>query len=76
MVENRGMTPLADKQEEEGTEECRELSMVAHAFNPSTQEEEASGLISEFKASLVYRVSSRKTKKKKKKKKKKGVEEQ
>jgi hypothetical protein len=31
--------------------------MVAHAFNPSTQEAEAGG--SEFKASLVYRVSSR-----------------
>jgi hypothetical protein len=52
---------------------------VAHAFNPSTQEAEAG----EFKASLVYRVSSRtaratqrnpvskKTKKKNKKNKKK-----
>jgi hypothetical protein len=30
--------------------------VVAHAFNPSTWEAEA---ISEFKASLVYRVSSR-----------------
>ena len=29
--------------------------VVAHTFNPSTQEAEAS----EFKASLVYRVSSR-----------------
>jgi hypothetical protein len=32
--------------------------MVAHAFNPSTQEAEA-GRISEFKTSLVYKVSSR-----------------
>jgi hypothetical protein len=30
---------------------------VAHAFNPSTQEAEAGGF--EFKASLVYKVSSR-----------------
>jgi hypothetical protein len=33
--------------------------MVAHAFDPSTQEEEAGRRISEFEASLVYRVSSR-----------------
>jgi hypothetical protein len=35
--------------------------MVAHAFNPSTWEAEAGGgrRISEFEASLVYRVSSR-----------------
>ena len=32
--------------------------MVAHAFNPSTQEAEARE-ISEFEASLVYKVSSR-----------------
>jgi hypothetical protein len=32
--------------------------MVAHAFNPSTQEAEAGGFL-EFEASLVYRVSSR-----------------
>jgi len=32
--------------------------MVAQAFNPSTREAEADGF-SEFKASLVYRVSSR-----------------
>ena len=32
--------------------------MVPHAFNPSTREAEA-GRISEFKASLVYRVYSR-----------------
>jgi hypothetical protein len=31
--------------------------VVAHAFNPSTQEAEAGGF--EFEASLVYRVSSR-----------------
>ena len=31
--------------------------MVAHAFNPSTQEAEAGE--SEFEASLVYKVSSR-----------------
>jgi hypothetical protein len=31
--------------------------VVAHAFNPSTREAEAGG--SEFKASLVYKVSSR-----------------
>jgi hypothetical protein len=31
--------------------------MVVHAFNPNTQE--AVRQISEFKASLVYRVSSR-----------------
>jgi hypothetical protein len=35
---------------------CR--AVVAHAFNPSTWEAEA-GRFSEFKASLVYRVSSR-----------------
>jgi hypothetical protein len=33
--------------------------MVAHAFNPSTQEAEAGRRISEFEASLVYKVSSR-----------------
>jgi hypothetical protein len=33
---------------------------MAHTFNPSTWEAEAGGsLISEFEASLVYRVSSR-----------------
>jgi hypothetical protein len=32
--------------------------VVAHAFNPSTWKAEAGG-ISEFKASLVYRVKSR-----------------
>jgi hypothetical protein len=32
--------------------------MVAHTFNPSTWEAEAGG-ISEFEASLVYRVSFR-----------------
>jgi hypothetical protein len=32
--------------------------MVAHAFNPSTWEAET-GRISEFEASLVYKVSSR-----------------
>jgi hypothetical protein len=32
--------------------------MVAHSFNPSTQEAEASGSL-EFKTSLVCRVSSR-----------------
>jgi hypothetical protein len=32
--------------------------VVAHTFNPSTREAEA-GRISEFEASLVYRVSSR-----------------
>jgi hypothetical protein len=31
---------------------------VAHAFNPSTWEAEAGGFLT-FKASLVYRVSSR-----------------
>jgi hypothetical protein len=56
--------------------------VVAHAFNPSTQEAEA-GWISEFEASLVYRVSSRKARatqrnpvwknQKKKKKKKKNL---
>jgi hypothetical protein len=36
-------------------------SLVAHTFNPSTPEAEAGGgrQISEFEASLVYRVSSR-----------------
>jgi hypothetical protein len=54
---------------------------MAHAFNPGTWEAEAGRRISEFEASLVYRVSSRtaraiqrtlsrKTKKKKKKKEK------
>jgi hypothetical protein len=33
-------------------------AVMAHTFNPSTWEAEA-GEISEFKASLVYRVSSR-----------------
>jgi hypothetical protein len=32
--------------------------VVAHVFNPSTREAEA-GRISEFEASLVYKVSSR-----------------
>jgi hypothetical protein len=32
--------------------------MVVHAFNPSTWEAEAGGFL-EFKASLVYKVSSR-----------------
>ena len=32
--------------------------MVVHAFNPSTWEAEA-GRLSEFQASLVYKVSSR-----------------
>jgi len=32
--------------------------VVAHAFNPSTQEAEAGGSL-EFEASLVYRVSFR-----------------
>jgi hypothetical protein len=35
---------------------CRAI-LVAHAFNFSTQEAEAGGAL-EFKASLVYRVSS------------------
>jgi hypothetical protein len=33
--------------------------VVAHTFNPSTWEAERGRRISEFKASLVYRVSSR-----------------
>jgi hypothetical protein len=33
--------------------------LVAHTFNPSTWEAEAGRQISEFKASLVYKVSSR-----------------
>jgi hypothetical protein len=33
--------------------------VVAHAFNPSTWKAEAGRQISEFEASLVYRVSSR-----------------
>jgi hypothetical protein len=56
--------------------------VVAHAFNPSTWEAETGG-ISEFEASLVYRVSSRtaratqrnpvsENQKKKKKKKERG----
>jgi hypothetical protein len=35
--------------------------MVRHAFSPTTQKAEAGGSL-EFKASLVYRVSSRTTK--------------
>jgi hypothetical protein len=41
-----------------GLETITRIGMVAHAFNPSTREAEA-GKISEFEASLVYRVSSR-----------------
>jgi hypothetical protein len=37
---------------------CFSWAVVAHAFNPSTQEAEAGGF-SEFEASLVYKVSSR-----------------
>jgi hypothetical protein len=33
--------------------------VVAHAFNPSAREAEALRRISEFEASLVYKVSSR-----------------
>jgi hypothetical protein len=33
--------------------------LVAHTFNHSTWEAEAGRFLSEFKASLVYRVSSR-----------------
>lgn len=33
--------------------------MVAHTFNPRTWEEEADGISSEFKASLVYTWSSK-----------------
>jgi hypothetical protein len=63
--------------------------VVVHAFNPSTREAEA-GRFSEFKASLVYKVSSKtaravqrnpisknqKRKRKKKKKRKKEEEEE
>jgi hypothetical protein len=35
--------------------------VVAQAFNPSTQEEETDKWITEFKASLICRVSSRRT---------------
>jgi hypothetical protein len=65
---------------------CRRIkiwsqAVVAHAFNPSTWEAEAGGF-PEFKASLVYRVSSRTARaiqknpvsKKKKKKKKEDIE--
>jgi hypothetical protein len=33
--------------------------LVVHTFNPRTWEAEAGGWISDFEASLVYRVSSR-----------------
>ena len=33
--------------------------MVVHTFNPSTWEAETGRFLSEFKASLVYKVSSR-----------------
>ena len=33
--------------------------VVVHTFSPSAQEAEADGWISEFKASLVYKMSSR-----------------
>jgi hypothetical protein len=42
--------------------QCKNRFLVAHAFNPSTWEAEAGRFlrrISEFKASLVYKVSSR-----------------
>ena len=38
-------------------------SMVVHTCNLSTREAEAGGWISEFKASLAYRMSSRTEKK-------------
>ena len=42
---------------EELVSNMKESKVVAHAFNPRTREAEAGGF--EFKASLVYRVSSR-----------------
>jgi hypothetical protein len=38
---------------------ARGLGMVVHAFNPSTREAGRGRRISEFEASLVYKVSSR-----------------
>lgn len=35
------------------------VGMIAHAFNPRTQEAEAGGSLSEFKTSLVYTANSR-----------------
>jgi hypothetical protein len=43
-----------------GVRVCSQPGMVAHAFNPSTWEARGRR-ISEFEASLVYRVSSRTT---------------
>jgi hypothetical protein len=40
-------------------QEKKKAGVVVHTFNPSTQEAEAGRQISEFEASLVYRVSSR-----------------
>jgi hypothetical protein len=37
------------------------MVVVVHAFNPSIWEAEAASDLCEFKASLVYRVSSRTT---------------
>ena len=44
--------------EYEGIKNKNSRAVVAHAFNPSIWEAEAGG-ISEFEASLVYKVSSR-----------------
>jgi hypothetical protein len=53
------LTPLvADAFNSYSQKAKTEPGVVAHAFNPSTREAEA-GNISEFEASLVYKVSSR-----------------
>ena len=50
-----------EEEEEEEKEKKKSWAVAVHTFNPSTQETESGGWISEFEASLIYRASSRKT---------------
>jgi hypothetical protein len=53
---NRALKPLLKKKKKK---KKKEPGVVTQVFNPSTREAEAGRRISEFGASLVYRVSSR-----------------